>query len=165
MNRNLMPFDVLQNSFVRGWLPADIVFRRQTIDGDCCCHSLEFCPFDGNRPNGAGDDLDVNIPGFEDGQYLIQLSETHQWFSTDNGHMQRPVLIHQTNHSIDQSLSLKIADLPKYGISPKMIRPVCITARASERAFLCNFNRQNRWTAGKNGFPPVEDFSEMHSQN
>jgi hypothetical protein len=107
----------------------------------------------------------MNIPGFENRQYLVQLPETHQWFSTNNRHVQRPVLIHQINDSIYQSLSLKITDLPKYGIPPEMIRPVCITAGASERAFLRNLNRQNRWPARKDRLPPVEDFSEMHSQN
>jgi hypothetical protein len=107
----------------------------------------------------------MNIPGFENGQYLIQLPETYQWLSTNDGHVQRPVLVHQTNDSIYQSLSLKITDLPKYGITPEMIRPVCIAAGASERAFLRNLNRQNRRPAGKDRLPPVEDFSEMHSQN
>jgi hypothetical protein len=83
----------------------------------------------------------VNIPSFENGQNLIQLPETYQRFSADNGHVQRAVLIHQPDHSIYQLLSLKITDLPKYGITPEMIRPVRITTGASQRAFLRNLNR------------------------
>jgi hypothetical protein len=49
-------------------------------------------------------------------------------------------LVHQTNDSIYQSLSLKITDLPKYGITSEVIRTIGITAGAGERAFLGNFN-------------------------
>src|SRR4051812_28136318 len=110
-----MTFGIFQNSLVGRWLAADVVFGSKTIDRYCRRHSFDFCPLDGNGSNSAGDDLDMNIPGFENWQDLIQLPETHQRFSTDDGYMQRPVLIHESNHSIDQSLSLKITDLPKYG--------------------------------------------------
>src|SRR5580765_8791104 len=130
MNSNLMTFGVLQNSFVRGGFPPDIMFGCKTIDGDCGSHSFDFCPFDGNWPNSAGDDLDMNIPRFKNRQDLIQLPEAYQGFSAHDGHVQRPVLIHQTDYSIDQSLSLKITDLSKYGITPEVIRSVRITAWA-----------------------------------
>src|SRR6187399_1301652 len=160
-----MPFDILQYPFVRGGLPTDIVFRCEPIDGNRCRHAFERCPFDRNLANGAGDDLDMDIPGFEDGKYLVQFLVSHQRFSSNDGYMKRLVLIDEANHAIHQRLTLKVADLPQYGIAAEMIRPVGITARATERTLFGNFDREDWWPAGKYRFPATEDFLHLHSQN
>ena len=57
--------DILQNTFIGRRLAARVMFGRQAVDGNHDVEISGFCPFDRNRPNRAGDELDVHPTFFD----------------------------------------------------------------------------------------------------
>jgi hypothetical protein len=108
-----MALDVLEDSFICGGFPPNVVFRCEPVDGNSERHSPELRPFERNWPDGAGDDLSMDIARLQYGQNLIEFPIAHQWFSTYDGHMERTVFLNHLQYAVDEFLAAKIADLPQ----------------------------------------------------
>ena len=82
-----MSFDVFQNSIVGGRLPPNVMLRRQTVDRNDQSHWADRLPFERNRANRAGHELDVDPARRDLRQNLIQFTKADQWLAADDREM------------------------------------------------------------------------------
>src|ERR1700730_11490332 len=75
--------DILQDSFVGGWLTPDIVFWLQAIYRDNHVHSGESGPSGRERAERAGYDLYVDAAREQQRNHALQLAVAHQRISAD----------------------------------------------------------------------------------
>jgi hypothetical protein len=71
----------------------------------------------------------------------------------DEGHLNRPVLSDELQDARNQSLAMQIAELPQRDGPAQVIVPVRVAARAVERTFAGDFDREQGTVTAKQSSP------------
>jgi hypothetical protein len=140
VNDDPVTADVPQDALIGGWSPPRIVFGPKTINRNNQVQIGQFSPFLRDGANGAGDDLDLYLHDIKLPDETGQFSKANQRFTADEGDMQRTIPSNQFENSLDQFLTLQIAQSAEGVSVVQVARFIGVAARASERAFFCDFN-------------------------
>src|SRR5262249_13080710 len=146
---------------VRGRRPPHVVLGRQAVDRHDNRDAREHAPCWRNLPDGTGYELNVNAASGKDRQNGVEFAVSHKRLTTDDRNVQWPVLVDQTQDSVNQCLPLEIAKLTKRGLATQVIVVIRITARASQRTFAGNLNGKRRMMARQNPAPRTEYAFQM----
>lgn len=124
--------------------------------------SRDAAPFERNGANGAGDDLDFDIHGVQLGEEDGQFAVANQRFAADDGKMQGFDAANEREDGGDQGIATKVTELAERANRAQVVRLVRVTARTAERAFLGDFEREERPLPAKDFAPGRSDVFELH---
>src|SRR5688572_7199902 len=156
MHRDLVTLDVLQNARVGGGLTAGVMFRLQPVDGDADLQAPQRRPREWNGPHRAGHDLDEEAAIGELRQNDIELAIPHQRFPANQRNMQWAQPIDELEDAVNERRTLAIAESAQRLGAAQMLVAIGVAARAAERAFACDFNREIG-TPAREYLPPGAD--------
>src|SRR5215210_4139381 len=90
-------------------------------------------------------------------QNRVQLLVPHERFAADNRYVQRPMTIDQIDDAVDQRLALEVADFAERQVAAQVIVAIGVAARAVQRAFTRDLDRQRRLIPGEDSTPRGQD--------
>jgi hypothetical protein len=82
------------------------------------------------------------------GNNLLEFFIPHEWFTADEGYMDRSVTVDELHYAVDEFLPAKVAHLPKYGFTPKVVLAVRVAARTTERTLFRDFDGK-KWSVAR----------------
>jgi hypothetical protein len=138
VHRDVLSFDVLQDSVVRRRLAPFIVLGLQTIDGHNNLKTTQTDPLGRDGPYSAGYDLGVDTHSRQPRENFVELAETNQWFASDDRNMEGPVRFDEREEARHELGALEIADLPQRDVTTEMFISVGVTAGAFKGTFAGN---------------------------
>src|SRR6266851_3851754 len=106
-----------------------------------------------NLPNRAGDELAVNAALGKFRQNHPELPIAYERLAADDRHVERTMAIDDVHEFVDQLLALEVADLPQRHPAADVVVAVGVAARAAERTFAGDLDRQNGCVAGEDTSP------------
>ena len=153
VNVDLRTLNVFEDAVVGGGFAALIVFGLQAVDGD---HDIQFPklhPRGRNFSECAGDDLGVDTAALDLWQEQIEFAIANERIATDQGDMERTMLVDQGEHSPHQFVAFKVRELAKLGWTAKMSLVEGVASGAAQGAFLGDLDGKRRCMAGKDSGP------------
>jgi hypothetical protein len=108
VDRNARLRKVLQYTLVGCRCATYIVFGLQTVDGDDDVEAFKCCPVSGDGPEGAGDDLNVNVAVVEFGKNCFELTVADEGVAANKGDVERLMLVDYAEDVSDQSVVLVV---------------------------------------------------------
>ena len=152
-------FDIFENAFVGGGLAADVVVLGQPVNRDGHADARQLHPLRRDGNHGAGDDERENIHAAQRGKDAAEFAVADERFAADKRNVNRLVLAHETQHAVDERVAAQIVELAERGFAAEVRIAVGITARAGERTFARDFDREHGNFAGENISPRGENFA------
>ena len=87
------------------------------------------------------------------GQDLVQLPEADQRLAADDRDVDRLLLVDDREDAVDQFLAFVVGDLAKRDVAAEVLVTVGVAARAAQRAFARDLDRQGGIVAARGFFP------------
>src|SRR5262245_28886974 len=128
----------------------------QTIDRDGNRHRTDRLPFEWNRANRAGHELDVNTTRRDLRQNLVQFTKANQGLAADDRKVQRSVFVDERHDAPHELVAFEIADLLEQDSTTKVIVAVGVTPGTGQRTFPGDLDREKRRTTSQNSLPPAQ---------
>ena len=163
VHRDVLTLDVLENAFVgrrrRGGRRARAAARRSTrtpADGGMFAHA-----------SGIGRTALVTTCmctpiAVSCGSSDLELAESHERLAADDRQMQRPPLLDEIEHAVDEFLSLVVGELAQHDVAAEMRVAVRVTARTPERTLARDLDRQIRAIPLQDPAPGLDDGTAFH---
>jgi len=139
---DLLALDVLEDAIVGGRRPAHVVLGLQPVDRDAHLQPRDRGPRDRNRTHGACHHLHVQAALRQLRQQHVELAIADERLAADERHVQRLQPIDDFDDAVDEGLALSIGQRSECLAAAKVFVAVGVTARATQRAFTGDFNRE-----------------------
>ena len=152
-------FDILENFFVGGGRAADVVVLGQPVNRDGHADARQLHPLRRDGNDGAGDDECENIHAAQDGKDAAEFFVADERFAADKRDVNRLMLANEIHHAVDERVAAEIVELAERGFAAEVRIAVGITARAGERTFTSDFDREHGDFSSENISPRGENFA------
>ena len=90
-------------------------------------------------------------------QNLLQLAEPDERLAADDRDVNRLLLVDDRENAIDEFLSFVVGDLSERDVAAEVLVAVGVAARAAERAFARDFDREGGIVAAEDASPRGDD--------
>ena len=157
MDRHLQPGNVFEDTVIGGRLPPRVVLRLQAVNRDGEIQVGQRRPLEGNRTNGARDNLCMDASRRQPWQDLGQLAVAHERFTTDDRHVKGTVLVDEREESPHELIPAVVAELTKVDRISEVVARVRVAPRTRQRTLPCDLDRQDRQVASKDLTPSAEE--------